>query len=116
MLIGFPVGYSAEIGPGKKLLGATPDHLVYDSTLNDSKYLPSSYNPEHEFLLKYRWIEDGLLPHGFSGAAVWCSREEKGIVWTPNPVLVGVVTGYLKDHEFLVVAGLRSVLDLLSQL
>jgi hypothetical protein len=115
MLIGFPVGYSAHIRPGKKLVGATPDHLVYDSTLSNSKYLPSSYDPEDEFLLRYRWIEDGLLPHGYSGAAAWCSREEKAIVWTPNPMLVGVVTGYLKEHRFLVVAGLRSILDLLSQ-
>jgi hypothetical protein len=115
MMIGFPVGFSAEAGPGRKLLGATPDHLVYDSTLNDTKHLPSSYNPDNEFLLKYRWIEDGLLPYGYSGAGVWCSREEKAVVWTPNPVLVGVITGYLKEHQFLVVAGLRAVLHLLSR-
>jgi hypothetical protein len=115
MMIGFPVGFSAEIRPGEKLVGATPDHLVYDHTLNDSKYLPSSYDPDSEFLLKYRWIEDGLLPHGYSGAGAWCSREEKAIVWTPNPILVGVVTGYLKQHQLLVVAGLRAVLDLLSR-
>lgn len=115
MLFGFPVGYSADTGPGKKLLGATPDHLVYDSTLNDSKYLPSSYDPEDEFLLRYRWIEDGLLPHGYSGAGAWCSLEAKSILWTPNPMLVGVVTGYLDKHRFLVVAGLRPVFRLLSQ-
>jgi len=118
LMLGFPVGFAAYIGQGRKLVGATPDHLRYDSTLNTQKYLPSSYDPECEFLLEYKWIEDGLLPHGFSGAATWGSRElpATSAIWTPNPVLVGVITGYLREQRLLVVAGLRAVSELLSRL
>jgi hypothetical protein len=37
MLLGFPVGNSAVIGPGKKIVSPVSDHLRYDSTLNLSR-------------------------------------------------------------------------------
>ena len=114
VFLGFPVGNSADIGPGKKLVSPVSDHLRYDSTLNQSQYLPSSYNPDYQFLLKYKLIEDGLLPHGFSGAGVWCPLEPKGAVWTPDLILMGVITSYLRQQQLLVLAGLRAVMELLS--
>jgi hypothetical protein len=116
VFLGFPVGNSADIGQGKKMLSPVSDHLRYDSTLNQSMYLPSSYNPDYQFLLKYKLIEDGLLPHGFSGAGVWCPMEPKGAVWTPDLLLVGVITSYLRQQQLLVLARLSAVVELLSHL
>jgi hypothetical protein len=114
VFLGFPVGNSADIGPGKRMVSPVSDHLRYDSTLNQAEYLPSSYNPDFQFLLKYKLIEDGLLPHGFSGAGVWCPLEPKGAVWTPDLILAGVITSYLRQQQLLVLAGLRAVVELLS--
>jgi hypothetical protein len=114
VLLGFPVGNSIDIGPAKKIVSPVSDHLPYDSTLNRSQYLPSSYDPDFEFLLKYELIEDGLLPHGFSGAGAWCPLEPKGAIWTPDLILVGVITSYLREQQLLVLAGLRAVVELLS--
>ncbi len=114
MFLGFPAGNSADIEPRKRLVSPVSEHSRYDSTLNQSKYLPSSYDPDCEFLLRYELIEDGLLPHGFSGAGAWCPLEPKGAIWTPDLTLVGVITNYLKEHQLLVLAGLRAVVELLS--
>jgi len=51
LILGFPVDFSAVIGPQTKLVGVTSDHLKYDSTLNDGEFLPSSYDPENESYL-----------------------------------------------------------------
>jgi len=114
VFLGFPVGNSADIGQGKRLVSPVSEHSRYDSTLNQSTYLPSSYNLNCEFLLKYELIADGLRPHGFSGAGAWCPLEPKGAIWTPDLILVGVITSYLKDQQLLVLAGLRAVVELLS--
>jgi hypothetical protein len=115
LLLGFPVAYSAPIGPRQKMLGVSSDHLLYDSTLNDLGYLPSSYDPEHQFLLKYKLAEEGLLPHGFSGSGTWCGRDVVGRIWRPEPLLIGIVTGYLRESQLLVVAGLPAICALLSR-
>lgn len=114
VFLGFPVGNSADIRQGKWLVSPVSEHSRYDSTLNQSKYLTSSYDPNCEFLLKYELLEDGLRPHGFSGSGAWCSLEPKGGIWTPDLILVGVITNYLKEHQLLVLAGLRAVVELLS--
>jgi hypothetical protein len=116
VFLGFPAGNSSDIGQGKRLVSPVSEHSRYDSTLNQSKYLPSSYNPNCEFLLKYELIEDGLRPHGFSGAGAWCPLEPKGAIWTPDLILVGVITSYLKEQQLLVLAGLRAIEELLSHI
>jgi hypothetical protein len=117
LIFGFPVDFSTIVGPRTKLVGATPDHLRYDSTLNYEKFLPSAYDPENEFLLRYLSIDDGLRPHGYSGAGAWCALEnsENEVFWIPQAILIGVITSYLTKHRLLVVAGLRPISELLSR-
>jgi hypothetical protein len=116
VILGFPVANSAEIVPGARVLGTTSDHGRYDSTRNSIAGLPSAYDPDDQFLLNYTRIEDDLAPHGFSGAAAWVNRDATDVVWKPNPVLAGVVTGYLSKLKLLVVAQLRPVIGLLKRL
>lgn len=54
------------------------------------KSLPSPFDPENHFLLRYDPAEEGAYPHGFSGSGVWCHRKEDAKVWSANPVLVGI--------------------------
>ena len=62
------------------MLGVSSDHLKFDSTLNHSRYLPSSYDPEYQFLLKYEAAQEGLLPRGSSGSDTWCGKDSKGLI------------------------------------
>jgi len=96
-------------------VGAVADHLQYDSTLNNLKGLPSSYDPNRQFLMRYAW-KDELDPHGLSGAAVWCSRKRSSGIWTPDPVPFGVILAYIRKLEVLIAANLSSVLKLLSRI
>jgi len=52
--------------------------------------LPSSFDPDRHFLLKYDPNEEGAQPHGFSGCGVWGHRKTDEPVWSANPVLLGV--------------------------
>lgn len=110
---GFAVDNSIDIGPLQKAVGAVSDHARYDSTLNDLAGLPSSYDPDHQFLIRHGWGDD-IKPHGLSGSSVWCSRHSNSMVWTANPVLVGVVTHYLPKSKLLIIANLRPILTLLA--
>jgi hypothetical protein len=114
-LLGFPVDNSIDVRPGEKAVGAISDHVSFDPSLNDLKGLPSSYDSSHQFLMKYSW-GGKIEPHGLSGSGVWCGRNSTSQIWSPDPVLVGVVTDYLRSPNVLVVANLGSVLGLLSRL
>jgi hypothetical protein len=111
--LGFPVANSIDIGPLQKAVGAVSDHARYDSTMNDLPGLPSSYDPDQQFLIRYGW-GDEIEPYGLSGSSVWCSRHSDSNIWTANPVLVGVVTHYLPKSKLLIVANLRPILALLA--
>ena len=114
ILHGFPVGTAVQVGPTSQAVSAVADHVKYDSTLNNLRYLPASYNPERQFLIKYGLAKDGILPHGLSGAGAWCSRIVSSNIWRASPVLVGVVTGYVRRYELLTVTNRGSVDKLLS--
>jgi hypothetical protein len=116
IVLGFPLANSTELAPGVNILGATSDHGIYDSARNYLAGLPSSYDPEEQFLLNYTRIEDDLAPEGFSGAAVWVNWNVHGPIWKPNPGFAGVVTGYLAKRKLLVVAQVGPVLRLLARI
>lgn len=108
---GFPVDNAVKVGTTTKAVGIAAEHTRYDSSLLTT--LSSSYDPSHQFLFKYGW-EGDLLPHGFSGAAAWGGKQPSALVWTANPVLLGVITHYIKKHEVIIAANLKSVLNLFS--
>jgi hypothetical protein len=110
---GFPVDNAVAVGPTTKAVGIAAEHTRYDSSLLTT--LSSCYDASHQFLFKYGW-EGDLLPYGFSGAAAWGGKQPSAFVWTANPVLVGVITHYIKKHEVIIAANLKSVLNLFSRL
>jgi hypothetical protein len=114
ILHGFAVGTAVQVGPTSQAVSAVAGHVRYDSTLNNLRFLPSCYDPEQQFLMKYELGKDGILPHGLSGAGTLCSQARPSGIWRANPVLVGVITGYVKKYQVLMVANLQSVLKLLS--
>jgi len=115
VIMGFPVANSAPLVPGVRTLGATSDHCKYDSSLTSASGLPSAFDPDEQFLLKYTRIEDDLDPKGFSGAAAWVNGKISTEVWRPNPVLAGVVTSYLPTKKLLVVTRVGPIIRLLGR-
>jgi hypothetical protein len=115
VILGFPVSNSSPLAPGLMALGATSDHSKYDSKLNLLPGLPSSFDPEDQFLINYSRIEDNLDPEGFSGAGVWVNGDAATEVWRPNPVLAGVVTGYFPKKRLLLAARIGAVLRVVDR-
>lgn len=115
LFLGFPVDNAVSVGGSTKAVAAVSEHINYDSSLADLDTLPSSFDPDNEFLMPYKWAEDKLKPYGLSGSGVWCVRTITSGVWTPNLILIGVITSYIPNLELLVAANLRSVLDLLAR-
>lgn len=110
---GFPVDNAVAVAPTTKAVGIAAEHTRYDSSLLTT--LSSCYDASHQFLFKYGW-EGDLLPYGFSGAAAWSGKQPSALVWTANPVLVGVITHYIKNHEVIIAANLKSVLNLFTKM
>jgi hypothetical protein len=54
------------------------------------KCLPSSFDSERHFLLKFDPTQEGVQPYGFSGSGVWGHRRKGKGVWSANPVLSGI--------------------------
>lgn len=110
---GFPVDNAVAVAPTTKAVGIATEHTRYDPSLLTT--LSSCYDASHQFLFKYGWESD-LLPYGFSGAAAWSGKQPSALVWTANPVLVGVITHYIKKHEVIIAANLKSVLSLFAKM
>jgi len=110
---GFPVDNAVAVGQTTKAVGIVAGHTKYDLSLLTAR--SSCYDANHQFLFKYGW-EGDLLPHGFSGPGAWCAKQSSPLVWTANQVLVGVITHYIKKHEVIIAANLKSVMNLLSRL
>ena len=51
-----------------------------------------TYDPDRHLLVRFEPEENGLKPHGYSGAAVWCDPARRGAIWVPDPLLLGVQT------------------------
>lgn len=76
---------------------------------NPPKSLPSSFDPERDFLLRYDPSEEGANPHGFSGSGVWCNRKKDTQVWSANPVLVGVQFAWHRPTNLMFAIGPEAI-------
>lgn len=115
IVMGFPSDNSVRI-PGGRVVGPAADHVRYDSSLNSLSGLPSSYNPNSQYLLRYSRLQDGIHPRGFSGAGAWCNADVDGPVWHSNPRLAGMVVRYHAPNNVLFITGLNAILELASRI
>jgi hypothetical protein len=110
--IGYATDSSAPIAPGRRGIVATASNSVFDSSLNATPGLPSSYDENRQFLLKYARTDDGIEPPGFSGTGAWCNITPPGPVWTAHPLLVGVITSWHRKKNLLQLTRLEPILEL----
>ncbi len=102
LVIGFPVDNSTlhrEV-PGHRwmALGLTSEHARYFELQQTAFTLHSSFQNQRHFVFEYTRENGGITPPGFSGGGAWCVANVTTTVWTPQPVLVGVVTSWHKKN------------------
>jgi len=104
LIIGFPVDQAFEVSrartPGHTTisLGCPCESFWGEIVKEPERILDSSYDPERHLLIRFEPASQGLRPHGYSGATVWCDRRSTGGIWTPEPLLLGIQThAYVKS-------------------
>ena len=82
-----------------------------------SRALSSRYNPERDVLLNFEPDPPHIRPQGFSGAAAWCKRLPRSgeSLWTPTPMLFGVLTDAFMTSKLLLVVGAPAIRGFLEQ-
>ena len=68
------------------------------------------------FYMPYSLTQDGINPHGFSGAPVFVNKEPapEG-VWSVSPHMVGIVQRFSQKKGVLIVRKISTVIDLLNK-
>jgi hypothetical protein len=90
------------------------DHVRFDSDLDTSGMTHEWYLPEY-FFMPYSLTQDGIAPHGFSGAPVFVNKEPSpGGLWTASPHVVGMALRYFRKKDLLVAVKIRTIIDLLN--
>jgi hypothetical protein len=115
VLAGFAGDNSFPLPKDSRAVGVTVQTGKFDTTLNSRKFLSSSYRAA-DHLLPYSRVEEGIRPHGISGAAAWCNGDCPGDVWAARPLLVGVQTSWFPRPKLLQIVRLGPVLSLLERL
>ncbi len=116
LTMGYAEDSSVAIAPGRRGIAATDDFATFSSTLNARTDLHSSYDSARQFLLPFTRLEDGIEPHGMSGAGAWSNSNPLGQLWAAHPVLVGVVSRWHRAPNLLQITNLDSVLELFRQI
>ena len=89
------------------------DHVVFDSDLDTDGMTHNWYSPDY-FFLPFSLADDGIDPHGFSGAPIFVNKEPgKGELWIASPHVVGIVLRYFRKKRLLVAVKIETVVELL---
>ena len=73
-----------------------------------------NYSPSY-FYMPYSLTQDGINPHGFSGAPVFVNKEPAPDgVWSVSPHMVGIVQRFSRKKGILIVRKISTLIDLLN--
>ena len=118
LCFGFPVDNARTLASkgNRRLnfLGCTSNVCNYDPDLNAELWsrVSSSISSDRNFLLKYNPAEEAINPPGFSGCGVWINAvSDRELVWSPEPLLIGMVHRYVEKFSVLIATNLSTVLD-----
>ena len=90
------------------------DHVRFDSDLDTSGMTHRWYSPEY-FFIPYSLTQDGIDPHGFSGAPAFVNKEPSpGELWTASPHVIGMALRYFRKKDLLVAVKISMVIELLN--
>lgn len=96
-----------------RFIGCATFVCDYSTAFSGSKLkrLSSPISPEKDFVFEYTGCQLGIGPAGFSGSGVWVIPDDQTkMVWSPDPLLIGVVHRYVKKFESIAAAKLSAFL------
>ncbi len=112
--IGFPADSVKQIGPGAKVLAASP---IWGNIESGRHWRPHDYRRGKHLLLHFLPATIGKHPGGFSGTGVWYhAPTPKPQVWTPNLALAGIVTDYYPRKQMLLISRIEKLVQFLTQI
>jgi hypothetical protein len=95
------------------------EHVRFDPDIETSGMTHDCYSPNY-FFMRYSLTQDGIDPHGFSGAPIIVNKEPSaGELWTASPHVVGIALRYFKKNnrrkdDLLMAAKISTVIELLK--
>lgn len=114
VVAGTPFSERVEVASGDTVLHPFLEHVVYDPDVDRSR-LPFSWTQEDHLVFKFSLTQDGVEPHGFSGAPVWVQGSRGSSLWTASPEFAGIVCGYHRRENLIQVMRAKHVLALLER-
>ena len=116
IVVGFAWDNSVPLLGQARAIGVTTQTGRFDAALNARSDLSSQYDPTNHFLLPYTRIDEGVRPHGMSGAGAWGNLNHSGMVWNAKPALVGIQTSYFPKSKLIQMTRIKTILNLLEQI
>ena len=109
LMFGFPSDNSREVaieGNRRFMFMGCAEHMSnYSADLNARIWarLSSQFSREKDFVFTYNGDTEEYKPRGFSGCGVWVLGETPNApVWTPDPIMVGIVHNWVPKLEMLI--------------
>ena len=116
-VFGFPTDNSRLVRvEGEKAfrcVGCATHVSDYSTEFNEGtlRRLSSPISPEKDFAFEYSGVKLGIDPGGLSGAGVWVIPDDQTKkVWSPDPLLIGVIHRYARRLEAIVATKLPAIL------
>jgi hypothetical protein len=118
LMFGFPIDNSREVitkGNRKFMFMGCAEHLSnYSADLNTKIWarIESKFSREKDFAFTYNGDTEEYKPRGFSGSGVWVLSETPNApVWTPDPIMIGIVHNWFSSLGILLALKLSAVCE-----
>ncbi len=115
LVLGAPLDSQVSVPRFGQTLIPQLEHVRYDPDIDISGMAHDNYSPSY-FYMPYSLTQDGINPHGFSGAPVFVNKEPASDgVWSVSPHMVGIVQRFSRKKGILIVRKISTVIDLLNK-
>jgi len=111
--IGLPFDSFEHIGPRS---AAFAMFSLWGNPVRPGNNIPDKFNPRTSLLMEFLPATDGRKPGGFSGAGVWYQTPtvNRPIVWSPAPILAGLITHYYPTRKALLICRVERLVSFLQ--
>lgn len=114
LALGAPLDSRVSVRGGGQALIPQLEHVRYDPDIDISGMTHDSYSPSY-FYMPYSLTQDGIDPHGFSGAPVFVNKDPAPDgLWAVSPHIAGMVQRFSRRKGLLLSRKISTVIELLE--
>jgi len=114
LALGAPLDSQVSVPRFGQTLIPQLEHVRFDPDIDTSGMAHENYSPTY-FYMHYSLTQDGIYPHGFSGAPVFVNKEPTPDgVWAVSPHIVGIVQRFSRSKSLLIARKISTLIDLLG--